>query len=236
MGFYDNYNFDGLKFFSQIKDKPGSSISEPYIDFLTVIKYLKARRQSISVAEIGIGYGATALQILKLLDADDVYYAFDFEKRLNDFADDLRARDFGITCEVVLAANSDKLWDSYNWNLSDLVLQMRERNEAGIFDAVYLVGAHAFMHDGLAVCLLKELVKDGGILVLDDVFFAFDSCEWGRTVGLERFTKKQMSDCQILRVRKLFLDNDPNFEAITQPDAYRGIFKKRSVTPKFDGR
>ena len=226
MGYYDSYNFDGLKLLSQIKSKPEEGISFPCKDFLTVIEHLKSTRQNISVAEIGIGYGATALQVLKLLEAGDVYYAFDFEDTLNDFADDLQARDFGITCEVVLATNTDKVWDSYNWNLSNLILQMRERHEPGMFDAVYLDGSHTLIHDGLAVCLLKELILDGGFLILDDVFWAFKS-PWRQGYGFGKLTKEQMDDYQILRVRKLFLDNDPNFQAITPPDDTRAVFRKR---------
>ena len=227
MGYYDDYNFDGLKFLSQIKDKPDEGISFPCQDLLTVIKHLKKDRPNISVAEIGIGYGATALQVFKLLDADDVYYAFDFEDTLNDFANDLQARDFGIKCEIVLATNTDKVWDSYNWNLSNMIFQMRERGEDGMFDAVYLDGSHTFIHDGLAVCLLKELIKDGGFLILDDVFWAFQS-PWRQGYGFGKLTKEQLNDYQVLRVRKLFLDNDPNFQAVTPDDDTRGVFIKHS--------
>ena len=229
MGYYDNYNFDGLKLLSLIKAKADDGVSEPIEGFLDIIKHLKSTRQNISVAEIGIGYGATALQVLKLLEAGDVYYAFDFERKLNDFAHDLQARDFGITCQVILAANSNKEWDSYNWHLSNMILQMRERHEPGMFDAVFLDGAHTFMHDGLAVCLLKELIRDGGFLLLDDIFWPFNCCEWGLNVGSGRLTEEQMADCQILRVRKLFLDNDPNFEQLTPSDSYRAVFRKRQL-------
>ncbi len=41
MGFYDNWNFDGLKFLSQIKTKPESFISEPCNEFVNAVKYLK---------------------------------------------------------------------------------------------------------------------------------------------------------------------------------------------------
>ncbi|MBR2519859.1 MAG: class I SAM-dependent methyltransferase [Selenomonadaceae bacterium] len=227
MRFYDNYNFDGLKLLTNIKDKPEDCCSEPCGEILSVIKHLKTTSpRNISVAEIGIGYGATALQVLKTLGVGDVYYAFDFAEVLNDFAHDLQARDFGINCEVVLAPNTDNLWDSYNWNLSNMIFKMRERNEAGMFDAVYLDGAHTFLHDGLAVCLLKELIKDGGFLILDDVFWTFMFTKWRQGYGVGKLTDEQMNDYQVWRARKLFLDNDPNFEALTPPNAYRAVFRK----------
>ena len=230
MGFYDDYNFDGLKLFSQLKNKSSVNVNKPCPEFLSVIKALKsfAPTRGITVAEIGVGLGATSLQVLKMLDANDVYYAFDFEERLKAFAEDLQTRDFGITCEFVLVGNSSNLWDSYNWNLSNLIYAMREQNLPGLFDAVYLDGAHTFFHDRLAVCLLKELLKVGGILVLDDVFWYYAKFESDKRNAAGKLTDEQMRDYQILRVKKLFLDNDPNFKEISQPNAYRGVFQKIS--------
>lgn len=231
MDFYDNWNFDDLKFFSQIKTKPEYLISEPCPEFLSAVKHLKSiTPHGITVAEIGIGFGATALQVLQMLDADDIYYAFDFEDVLKDFADDLRARDFGIKCQIVTAGNSHYADDSYNWNLSNLIFQMRQNYQRGIFDAVYLDGAHTLLHDGLAVCLLKELIKDGGILILDDLYWTVaNNFPSGRDNAIKNnMPKEQMEDMQILRVQEIFLSNDPNFEKLSLPNSGRGIFRKRS--------
>ena len=228
MSFYENYNFDGLKFFSQIKNYPTLAI--PCEEFLTIIKQYKTLpppSYGITVAEIGIGYGATILQALKMLDAEDTYYCFDFEDKLKDMAEDLQRRDFGIKCQIVTAGNSRKEWDSYNWNLSKMIFNMRRQNEAGIFDAVYLDGAHTFLHDGLAVCLLKELLKDGGYLILDDLFWTYSISPTVKKFGLERMPKEQWEDRQVLRVQELFLTNDPDFERLSSPKDYRGIFRKR---------
>ena len=157
-----------------------------------------------------------------MLGKEDVYYCFDFEDKLKDFLDDLKARDFGINCQVAPFGNSHDEWDSYNWNLSNLIFQMRQSYQRGIFDAVYLDGAHTFLHDGLAVCLLKELIKDGGILILDDLFWKYPD----RGIGF--LPKNQREDFQLLRVQEIFLTTDPNFEKLSSPGAYRGVFRKRS--------
>lgn len=228
MGFYDNCNFDGLKLLSKIKNQ-NSFITEPCTEFLSVINHVKHLQppHSITVAEIGIGVGATALPALMILEKGDTYYAFDFQDRLSDFIDDLQARNFGITCKIIVEGNSHNEWDSYNWNLSNIIFQMRKQKQAGIFDAVYLDGAHTFFHDGLAVCLLKELIKDGGFLILDDLFWRFAGGRYGEKAGPGRLTREQMEDYQILRVQEIFLSNDPNFEKLSPPNAYRGIFRKR---------
>ena len=42
MGFFDNYNLDGLKLLSKIKTNPGAGISEPCHELLGIIKQLKS--------------------------------------------------------------------------------------------------------------------------------------------------------------------------------------------------
>jgi len=168
------------------------------------------------------------LQILRSLGAEDTYYAFDFADKLKDFSDDLQARDFGIKCKVSMFGNSNKEWDSYSWNLSNMIFQMRQSYQRGIFDAVYLDGAHSFFHDGLATCLLKELIKDGGILILDDVFWKFDNHDaaYKENILAKKLTEEQIKDLQILRVQELFLTNDPNWEKLSPPNSWRSVFRK----------
>lgn len=228
MGFYDSWNFDGLKLFSQIKTHP--LLATPCEEILYVIKSLKqVSSRNITVAEIGIGYGATALPVLQMLDAGDTYYGFDFEDRIAEFVDDLQARDFGLKCAVVVAGNSRSPSDSYNWNLSNLILRMRERREAGLFDVVYLNGAHTFLYTGLGVCLLKELLKEGGFLILDDLFWTIAKSPTVREEAIRNNVPRvQMEDPQVFRVQEIFLSNDPNFEKLSAPQDRRGIFRKHS--------
>lgn len=229
MGFYDNWDFDGLKFLSKIK--MAKSLNTPCKEFTSIVKKLKSSdpQKSITIAEIGIGYGATALQILQLLGENDTYYCFDFEDLMQDFVSDLQTKDFGVKCRVVPMGNSHYTGDSYNWNLSNLIFDMRERQEAGMFDAVYLDGAHTLLHDGLAVCLLKELLRDDGILILDDVYWTVANSKTVRANAIKHgMPRDQMEDMQVLRAQKIFLDTDPNFEKLSPPNAHRSIFRKRS--------
>ena len=106
------------------------------------------------------------MQVLNLLSEGDRYFCFDFENSIKNFIEDVKVLvsrgELKVRCEVIGLHNSTKEWDSYNWNLSNLLLDMRSKKIEGIFDAVYLDGAHTFLHDGLAVCLLKELIKKAG--------------------------------------------------------------------------
>ena len=112
-----------------------------------------------------------------MLGVHDIYMCLDFELTLNHFIDDLKSGNFNVKCKIIPLGNSFNTWDSYNYNLSTLIFQMRKDNADGIFDVVYLDGAHTLLHDGLAVCLLKQLIKKGGYLILDDLFWKFSICE-----------------------------------------------------------
>ena len=170
------------------------------------------------------------MQVLTLLNEGDRYFCFDFENSIKDFIADVRTLVsrgmLKVNCEILGLHNSDKEWDSYNWNLSNLLLDMRSKKINGIFDVVYLDGAHTFLHDGLAVCMLKELIRQGGFLVLDDLFWSYSESEWGRGYGPTRLTKQQMDDKQILRVQEIFLTHDTNFVKLSDDKSYRGIFRR----------
>lgn len=43
MGFYDNYNFEGLKFLSNIQTHPEDYISEPCPEVIETINFIKQR-------------------------------------------------------------------------------------------------------------------------------------------------------------------------------------------------
>ena len=234
MGFYDNYNFDGLKLLSKIKANP--TVAEPCPEFVGIVKQMKSTTpragRNLCVAEIGIGLGATALQIVKTLGENDIYVCFDFEETLKNFTDDLNVGNFDVKCKVVPLGNSSKTWDSYNYNLSNLILNMRKDNADGYFDVVYLDGAHTFLHDGLAVCMLKQLIKKGGYLILDDLFWTYNNNIDKRKSVESKLPKYQIDDRQILRVQEIFLRYDPNFEKLSDDKSWRGVFRKRPlVTP-----
>ena len=131
-----------------------------------------------------------------------------------------------IECEIVAIGNSHKDWDSYNWNLSNLLLKMRMQDRNGMFDVVYLDGAHTFLHDGLAVCMLKEMIKPNGILILDDLFWTYKISPTISDLGKEKFPEDQFKAEQVLRVQDVFLVNDPNFKKLSHSKYGRGIFKK----------
>lgn len=95
-------------------------------------------KNPLSVAEIGVGIGATSVEILKRLRNIDSFYFFSFEKDVGELNDDLKNAEY-CKCNLYPMGNSNAKYDSYNWKLSSLCLENNVR-----FDLVYLDGAHSF--------------------------------------------------------------------------------------------
>ena len=229
MGFYENYNFEGLQLLSKLNEVDYNNT--PCSEMVQIIKMMKNNPDAppIMVAEVGVGFGATTVQIVELLDSKDTYFAFDFQETLDKLKHDLDSKRLNVKCKVATFGNSHDRLDSYNWHLSNIIFQMRQQKVAGVFDVVYLDGAHSFAFDGLAVCLLKELVVKGGFLVLDDLHWTFASDPRLNMKGI--MPEYQTKEKQIFRVQELFLSNDPYFEKLSKDTNWRGVFRKIANAP-----
>lgn len=138
-------------------------LCEPSKDFLFFVNQLKTTSpppNHLTVAEIGIGYGATVLQVLKMLDEGDVYYIFDFEDRLKEFMTDLQSINYSVKCRIIPMGNSHSSGDSYNWNLSKMIFEMRERARGGNFRRG-LSGWRTYFLVYRIGCLLAERIAQG---------------------------------------------------------------------------
>ena len=195
---------------------------------MDLIEELKKERKKIIVAEVGVGWGATAVEIIKLLSKEDEYYFFDLDEVVEELYNDLHKINSN---EVQLRpyGNSKRYLDSYAWNLAKLLGDKEHPIE---FDLVYLDGAHTFMHDGISVCILKEMIREGGYLVLDDVSWSqakSPTCNPDVNPGvLDCYTLEQIEACQIGMVKNLFLDTDERYEEINPGNSKRrAVFKRR---------
>lgn len=197
-------------------------------EFLAVTKMLQQKQPSVSVAEIGIGAGDTAVPLCKCLRGGDKYICYDFAASLDRLMKKLRIPE--VTCEIEAHGNTGGRWDSYVWGLSEELLAMRERGEDGIYDVAYLDGAHTLFHDGAACCLLKQLVKPGGYLIFDDLQWSYatsptvnpEKSPWVRDL----MTDEQIADRQVARVVKCFMDGDASFRNLSGETAPRAVFQR----------
>ena len=199
-----------FRLLSVIGTQLGETVSASCWEFIELIRKKKNENRRINVAEIGIGYGATAVEACKCLTQEDTYFCFDFEDLIDNLLYDLKQIP-EINCQIIGKGNTHKICDTYAWNLSELLFEMRNDGKNGLFDVVYLDGAHTFIHDGLACCLLKELLKPKGYLLFDDMFWARGTKneKWN-----ELYTEEQLTEYQVQRVVNAFMIEDDRFHQI----------------------
>jgi predicted O-methyltransferase YrrM len=172
------------------------------------------------VAEIGVGIGATTIKIARELDNKGTIHLFDFTEKLEELASDLRRLGYS---NIHCYANTSKYWDSYDWTLAKFLLE----GKRGIYDYIYVDGAHTFTVDGLAFFLCDRLLKPGGFLEFDDYNWKFSISpgECMRHTRQEFMTDEQLDTAQIAMVVDLFLKSNPLYEAVVENRIYRKCFE-----------
>lgn len=188
--------------------------NEPCIEFVDLVRKKKKESEVIVVGEIGVDIGATAVEVCKYLGALDTYFCFDFDNVVNNLLWDLKQVP-EVCCRLEGMGNSHKALDSYSWSLCNMLFKMRENHLDGIFDVVYLDGAHSFIHDGLSCCIIKEMIKKDGYIVFDDLYWSYAKSPTANPeVNPEiknLYTDEQINECQVQRVVNAFMLNDKSF-------------------------
>ena len=107
---------------------------------------------------------------------------------------------------------------------------MRNAGKNGIFDVVYLDGAHTFIHDGLACCLLKELLKPKGYLLFDDMYWTCSKNNENMYLKWkELYPEEQLAEYQVQRVVNAFMIEDERFHQIYMTPSFNpwvAVFQK----------
>lgn len=208
-----------FKLLSQLnaEDRSKEGVSQACREVTEIVKKKKKERRKIAVAEIGVAIGATAVEVCRMLESNDDYYAFDFHSIANDLIEDLSKLP-EVVCNLHAKGNTDKTYDSYNWTLSEMLFEMRNNEQNGMFDVVYIDAVHSFAHDGLACCILKEMIKPGGFMIFDDLNWTFGNNASCNPIAFpkvkEWYTEEQIYDYQIQRVINVFMINDKNWQQI----------------------
>lgn len=199
----------------KIADPAFYTVCKPAREAVDLLKRVLAETPEPTIAEVGIGVGATTLELCKLLDHRGRIYLFDFQEKLDDLASDLTALGFA---NFTMLGNEQKTFDSYSWSLAKLLLQTRAGGRAGLFDFVYLDGAHLFHHDAAAAVILKELLNPGGVLLFDDYLWMVATSPTMRPQlqpqVLEQFSAEQINTPHIKLICDLFYDIDPNYRKL----------------------
>ena len=177
-----------------------------------VVARLKTLLDSVPepiVFEVGVGIGATSIEIAQLLNGKGMLHIFSRLSDVRELADDLRARGYG---NVAQWGSANRIYSGYHFELADGFVTGRLPK----FDLAYLDGGHVMHLDGTAICLLKELAKEGAYLILDDVGWSLEqSPTMSPTVRPQtavEYDPAQIAACHVDMARRCFLETDPRFE------------------------
>lgn len=109
----------------RLTDPRNAAIAKPNAHALALLDRVLARESQPVICEVGIGIGATTVELCRKLDNRGRIHLFDFEDRLTDLGADLAG--LGFT-NVELHANTRRRYDSYNWSLGAI---LQARRQAG---------------------------------------------------------------------------------------------------------
>ena len=97
---------------------------------------------------------------------------------------------------------------SYTWRLMEFI----ENNDEPIFDFCYVDGAHDWYNDGFAFFLVDKLLKPGGWIIFDDMFWTFEkSPALSNTPRVKNMPPEEKSVAQIGKVFDLLVRTHPNY-------------------------
>lgn len=206
--------FEEHKVLEQINLERNKTISRPNARVVAMVKELLLSEPEPVIAEIGIGVGATSLELAKALNSHGSLHLYDWEDRATELARDLAT--LGYT-NISAFENSRRHWDSYNWSL----MRLLQRERRPIYDLIYLDGAHTLLHDGLAFTLGDKLLKIGGYFCFDDYSWKFKNSGWMVSSRDDFMTEEQINEAQVALVVDLLVEGTNQYEAIIPKEIYR---------------
>lgn len=214
-----------------LDDPKQKAISVASSDVVYVLQNLLQKNKSTVVAEIGVGIGATSVEIAKWLSDTGEFHIYDFEDRVVSLKADLENLGYK---NLFSHGNTRKKFDGYYWELAKTAIKIIEQKKLGMFDFVYLDGAHSFYQDAPAACALKHLVKPGGYLLFDDYKWSFNTSPSMNPEVFpeikEWYTDEQLETPHIGLVCSMFFDTDEHWKYIEIPDSvgWRRLYQRIS--------
>ena len=199
----------------RLTDPRFATISQPSAHALDLVRRVLSTNPSPLLCEVGVGIGATSIEFCRLLEHRGEIWFFDFAEKLEELAGDLGDAGFA---NFRTFGNSRRTFDSYAWTLAMQLRRRRAQGEAAFIDFAYLDGAHTFFHDAPATMCLKEMLRPGGYLLMDDYDWTIAVSPIMRpTVNsaiVQDYTEEQIELSHVEMVCALLLDDDPAFERV----------------------
>jgi predicted O-methyltransferase YrrM len=188
------------------------------------------------ILELGFAHGVSTCYIAAALDERGAgsVTTIDFETAKDNVPNIFTLLEQTNLSQYVSPVLTDT---SYIWELMELI---ERQTEDGIchpkFDFCFIDGAHTWEVDGFAFFLVEKLLRPGGWLLFDDVYWTFgeDAKRYADVVELIPVGQRLVS--QVERVFSLLVCQHPNFENASIQDRWGWVQKKRDVTDGLPSR
>lgn len=201
------------------------TISTPKRSVLETLSLIKQHVPEPVFAEFGVGVGATTLEVAKILNNDGELHIFDFDDSVHELHRDLF--ELGYT-NVVPHGNTEKYWDSYHWN----VAQMLRAGDHERFDLIYIDGAHTYLHDALLFFMADRLLKVRGFLIFDDWNWSYSISQYMKDVRHNYMTEDQIESNQIGFLLETLVETHLAYETVRPKEVYRKLLSTSRPVPK----
>lgn len=191
--------------------RPGfETISTPDAVVLECLDDVMSRKVDPVVYEVGVGVGATTVELAKRMNNSGSLLLFSREPDVLELAADLKR--LGFTNVQDQWGSKTATYSGYHFDLAVGFVN----NALPRFDLAYLDGGHVFHLDAAAACVLKELALPGGFLILDDYYWSLEKSPTlnptARPQTAKEYDEAQIKECHVSLVCRALIDVDPRFE------------------------
>lgn len=116
---------------------------------------------------------------------------------------------------------------SYTWFLHRVLReQLRDSTIEPIYDFVFLDGAHTWDVDGLAFLLVDKLLKPGGWILFDDLYWRLDAERWPDVPA------EQRAVTQVKEVWDLLVLTHPGYDEMRSDGSWGWAHKATTPSPQ----
>lgn len=210
-------------------------ISKPCADALEVFRRVTLDKDAPTAAEIGVGIGATTVELVRMMKGRGTLHLFDYSERVNALSAELARQNFAQGVKIVPHGNGNETFASYAWQLAIMHQQLREQHaHITIFDFIYFDGAHAFHHDAPACAAAKEMIRPGGYIVFDDMHWTFNKSPTmnpSKNPEIRKhYSPEQLSRSHVELVVDLLMRSDSRYEQVLlnhNRHPHRSVFRRK---------
>ncbi len=159
------------------------------------------------------------------IDTVDIFPSADLDPSVEQLAQRL-----GLTGYI----NIHRMVSSYTWFLK---LKIEEQSEGGrcapLYDLVFIDGPKDWTNDGAAFFMASKLLKPGGWMVLDDVYWTYHSDEQPTDETLQGYVFPDMSEVeftepQVEAIFRLLVMQDPSYSEFQIVDDCLAVARKHA--------